>query len=168
MDRFTDEELNVILAEGLRLVLGRYVSGVNFIQSPNPLPSPAVLLHYLQDSKLRITEAEQALTKNGVRSVVLPRRTFYRFEPKYSRKENFLEEYANSSFINAELQHAKAPEVKVNPYGWCVQADELNLLADLDGTDISRIVALIYDLELKGEERWMDPAFIVKGKHPYQ
>ncbi len=155
---FSKAELKAILSHVSRLAQRGYFTGINFISSEQPLPSSAILVHFLQDSEKQIDYVRSA---SGVSGIMVPRVAIYRVDPKYFDKPEFREEYKNAVFFDEQSKPMNIEDAISKKKGVIVEHPEFDLLVPLLAETLEKTVLTICEANKNGPAPWVDPAIII-------
>ena len=158
---FSEEEYGTILRKGIELIQHGYFTGVNFIQSSNPLPKESIVIHYLHDSQRHIDYLRPKLFGS---SSVVPRFTYYAFDTKYFDKLEFDKKYINALFFDENFNRISIKNAKIKRKNIFIGNLELDLLLQLNTVSLEDIVKNIISSNKLDLERWIDPVIIIRTK----
>ena len=159
---FSKEEFTEILKHATRLCSHGYFTGVNFIKSEIPLPKESVIVHFLQNSKKHL---EVVQNKIKIKTIILPRNTFYFLDPKYFEKPSFDEDYKNSKFFDETFSEVSSAKAKEKKEGISVEVQEFDLLIPLNVSNLEETIKILKEADEEQLTQWMDPVVIVKSKN---
>ncbi len=155
---FSNVEVESILGQVSRLAQRGYFTGINFIASEQPLPSSAILVHFLQDSERQI---DYVINESGISGIVVSRIAIYRVDPKYFGKPEFRDEYKNAVFFDEQSKQITIEDAISKKKGVIVEHPEFDLLVPLLAENLEKTVLTICDANKKGPVPWIDPAIII-------
>ncbi len=158
---FSNEEFMEILRQGRRLLFRGYFTGINFIQSEEPLPAESILIHFLHG---RHTQIDYVRSHLSLPSLVVPRFTFYRLRSEYFDKSGFSEEYQNAIFFDSNMSRITIDAARGLRSGITTGNLELDLLVPLDLSSLEATVRDILQANEGGPWPWSDPVIIVRSR----
>ncbi len=163
---FNKSEFELIVSTALDLISKRKLTAINHIHSKEkPLPKNKITIHYLQDYEDQIQNTQNKILQKFpfINSLITPRNTFYRLDPIYTKKPNFIEEYKNAIFLDSQLHDVSIEDVIENPNQKIISNNELDLLIDgLQNKDILIFLNALMQIDKEGPHPWIDFAIIVK------
>ncbi|MBW2974006.1 hypothetical protein KY346_06490 [Candidatus Woesearchaeota archaeon] len=161
---FQEDEFRQVIERSKELIARGYFTGINFLQSEEPLPTNSIIVHFLHDSKQHLDEI---ISTVPAARLVVPRFTCYMLDPKYFQKPNFAEEYKDAVFFDSNFKIITVEDAIANPLGTTVLNRELDLIVPLhDSKDLYDTVHALQEADEEGPYQWIDPVLIVKTKTP--
>jgi len=157
---FNHETFIKIIRRGTLLISHGYFTGINFIQSEEPLPQESIIVHFLHKLPSHIDHVRSRLSSP---SLVIPRWTFYQLRPGYFDKTTFDEEYKEALFFDESFNPLEREVAKSVKLGITVANQELDLLVPLEEASLQTIVEAIQEADATGPHQWQDPVIIVRS-----
>lgn len=154
-NEFSHEEIRAILNQTMRLTQRGYFTGMNFVCAEQPLPSSAIVVHFLHDSAQHIDHTKKI---SGVSGMVVPRQSIYRMDPKYFEKPDFREEYKNALFYDAQFRQITLEDALQLKQQVTVAHPELDLLVPLLAENLEKTVTAICHADEKGRNNGKTPS----------
>ncbi len=157
---FSNDELESILGQAVRLTQRGYFTGMNFVAADQPLPTSSIVIHFLHDSAQQIEHVQKA---SGVSGLVIPRFSIYRMDPKYFDKPEFREEYKDATFYDRYFKPTSMQEAIIQKQDVIVAHPELDLLVPLHAENLEKTVTVLCGADTIGPAPWEDPVVIIRS-----
>ncbi len=154
-----------------RILAHSAASGVNLVQyvGRSAPPTQAIIIRYLHSQIPQIDFVSSLLRKQFEKEAApSPRDAWYLVDPTWVENEDeFRNKYANSQFLDGQLNPTNLDDVIKNPQNKFIVDEELDLVVELTPEDkISEMAQYILSVERDGPAApaWQTPVVIVRSE----